>query len=115
MHEEKFPAVYIMANLYRSTMYIGVTSALWNRVTAHKSGTFEGFTKKYSLKKLVWCEHHHPMQDAISREKRLKKWNRAWKFRIIEEMNPHWMDLHEFIDPVATLVPPEAGSPPSRG
>ena len=48
MHEEKFPAVYIMANLYRSTMYIGVTSALWNRVTAHKSGTFEGFTKK-------WC------------------------------------------------------------
>ena len=115
MHEEKFPAVYIMANRYRGTMYAGVTSALWNRVAAHKNEAFEGFTKQYGLKTLVWYEHHHTMENAIKREKQLKKWNRAWKFRIIEAMNRDWIDLHESIDAVATLVQPQAGPPPSRG
>jgi putative endonuclease len=55
------------------------------------------------------------MEDAIRREKQIKKWNRFWKFRIIEEMNPDWLDLHEKIDSVATLVEKKAGSPPSRG
>ncbi len=115
MREEKFPAVYIMANRYRGTIYTGVTSALWNRVAAHKNGAFDGFTKKYEVKWLVWYEHHHSMEQAIKREKQLKKWNRAWKFRVIEDMNPNWIDLHDEIDPIATLVAEKAGPPPSRG
>lgn len=55
------------------------------------------------------------MEDAIRRKKQLKKWNREWKFRIIEEMNPDWNDLHGSIDAIATLVPEKAGPPPSRG
>jgi putative endonuclease len=115
MSEEKSPAVYIAANRYRGTVYVGVTSALWNRIAAHKNEAFDGFTKKYGVKQLVWYEHHHSMDDAIKREKQLKKWNRAWKFRIIEELNPDWIDLHGGIDPIGTLVPEKAGSPPSRG
>ena len=111
MSDEKAPAVYIMANRYRGTIYIGVTSALWNRVAAHKSGTFDGFTKKFSVKTLVWYQHHHSMEDAIRREKQLKKWNRSWKFRIIEEMNPDWIDLHDLIDPIATLAADEEAGP----
>jgi putative endonuclease len=114
MRDEKFPAVYIMANRYRGTLYVGVTSALWSRVAAHKNEAFEGFTKEYGVKSLVWYEHHHSMEQAIKREKQLKKWNRAWKIRIIEELNPDWRDLHDEIDPIGTLVAEEAGSPPSR-
>jgi putative endonuclease len=55
------------------------------------------------------------MEDAIRKEKQLKKWNRSWKFRIIEEMNPDWVDLHDSIDVLSTLVEPKAGSPPARG
>jgi len=73
MRDEKFPAVYIMASRYRGTMYVGVTSALWNRVADHKNETFDGFTRKYGLKTLVWYEHHHTMEEAIKREKQLKK------------------------------------------
>ena len=115
MREEKFPAVYILASRHRGTLYIGVTSALWNRVCDHKNETFKGFTSDHSIKQLVWHEHHHSMEDAIRREKQLKKWNREWKFRIIEEMNPGWNDLHDSIDSIATLVPDKAGPPPSRG
>ncbi len=104
MREEKLPAVYIVANRYRSTIYVGVTSSLWQRIWDHKNERFEGFTKKYGLKTLVWYEHHHTMEDAIRREKQIKKWNRAWKFRIIEEMNLDWIDLHELIDSTSTLV-----------
>ena len=114
MSEEKFPAVYIMASRYRGTLYTGVTSSLWQRVWDHKNGRFDGFTKDYEIKNLVWYEHHHEMEDAIRREKQIKKWNRAWKFRIIEEMNKNWLDLHDHIDQIGTLIE-EAGSPPSRG
>jgi putative endonuclease len=115
MRDEKQPAVYIMASRYRGTLYTGVTGALWQRVCDHKNERFDGFTKDYAIKLLVWYEHHHAMEDAIRREKQIKKWNRLWKFRIIEEMNPDWLDLHEKIDSVATLVENKAGSPPSRG
>ncbi len=115
MREEKQPAVYIMASRYRGTIYVGVTSALWKRVANHKNEFFEGFTKQYELKTLVWYEHHQTMEDAIRREKQVKKWNRGWKMRIIEEMNPDWLDLHDSIDVIATLVDKEAGPPPSRG
>ena len=115
MSDEKLPAVYIVASRYRGTLYTGMTSALWQRVCDHKNKRFEGFTRDYGIKNLVWYEHHHGMEDAIRREKQIKKWNRAWKFRPIEEMNPDWVDLHDNIDPIATLVEKEAGSPPSRG
>jgi putative endonuclease len=115
MHEEKYPAVYILANRYRGTLYVGVTSALWSRVWDHKNEVFDGFTKTYGLKTLVWYEHHHTMEDAIAREKLLKKWHRAWKFRLIETMNPDWLDLHNRIDAETTLVQPKAGPRPSPG
>ena len=115
MREEKAPAVYIMAKRYRSTIYVGVTSALWNRVGEHKEERFDGFTKKYGLKTLVWYEHYTSMEAATRREKLLKKWHRDWKFRIIEQMNPDWLDLHDNIDTVATLVDVEAGLRPSPG
>ena len=115
MSDEKLPAVYIMASRYRGTLYVGVTSGLWHRVWDHKNERFDGFTKDYEIKLLVWYEHHQMMEDAIRREKQMKKWNRSWKFRIVEEMNPDWLDLHDHIDPVATLVEKQAGSPPSRG
>ena len=112
---EKQPAVYIMVKLYRGTMYVGVTSNLWHRVWDHKNKHFEGFTADRDLDKLVWYEHHHAMEDAIRREKLLKRWHRAWKFRIIEELNPNWRDLHEEIDAIATLVELKAQPRPSTG
>jgi putative endonuclease len=81
MHEVKAPAVYIMASRYRGTLYVGVTSALWHRVNDHKNGRYDGFTAEYDVTLLVWYEHHHSMEDAIRREKQLKKWKREWKLR----------------------------------
>ena len=71
MREEKTPAVYIMASRYRGTLYVGVTSGLWNRVNDHKNERYVGFTAAYDVKLLVWYEHHHTMEDAIRREKDL--------------------------------------------
>ena len=104
MECEKQPAVYIVASKRHGTIYIGVTSALWQRVCDHKNGRFDGFTKKYSVHRLVWYEHHHTMASAIHREKRLKTWLRAWKIELIEKSNPEWRDLHDEIDAVLTLV-----------
>ena len=104
MREEKVPAVYITAKRYRGTIYVGVTSALWNRIYDHKNKTFEGFTADHDVHLLVWYEHHHTMENAIRREKQIKKWKRDWKIRIIEEMNPNWLDLHDEIDALGTLV-----------
>ena len=113
MEGEKQPAVYMMANRYRGTIYVGVTSALWSRVCDHKNGRMAGFTSQYRVNRLVWYEHHHTMEDAIRREKQIKEWRRDWKVRRIEEMNPEWRDLHEEIDVIATLR--EAGPRPSPG
>lgn len=74
-------------------LYIGVSSEVWDRVNAHKQGLIEGFTLKYGVKRLVYIEFHDDMTAAIKREKQLKKWNRAWKIRLIEQMNPEWQDL----------------------
>ncbi|MFO1034417.1 MAG: GIY-YIG nuclease family protein [Hyphomicrobiales bacterium] len=104
MDDEKFPAVYMMSNMKNGTLYIGVTSKLWNRVCDHKNGTFDGFTKAYGLHRLVWYAHYPTMVRAIRREKQLKKWLRRWKIDLINAFNPGWADLHDTIDPVATLV-----------
>lgn len=93
----KQPAVYILASKRNGTLYVGVTSDLAARVWQHRNDVVEGFTKKYGVHMLVYFELHDDMESAIIREKRLKKWNRAWKLRLIEEMNPDWHDLYESI------------------
>lgn len=85
--------VYIITNKRNGTLYIGVTSDLRKRIFEHKNGIFEGFSKKYGLNFLVWYEGHDDISEAILREKQIKKWERNWKLRIIEEMNPDWKDL----------------------
>lgn len=87
------PAVYLLTSQRNGTLYIGVTSNLIQRIWQHREGLAEGFTKKYGVKTLVWYEQHATMESAIAREKALKKWNRAWKLRLIEETNPQWRDL----------------------
>ena len=104
MYIEKFPAVYMMASRYRRTLYIGVTSTLWSRVSDHKNGATPGFTSQYDVKLLVWYEHRQSMESAIRREKQLKAWKRAWKFQLIESFNPDWLDLYDSIDVTATLI-----------
>lgn len=86
-------AVYIMASARNGTLYTGVTSALWTRVQQHKLGAFEGFSKDYNCKALVWYEPHPTMPEAILREKRIKRWRRDWKLALIEAQNPEWRDL----------------------
>ncbi len=90
---EKQPAVYILASDRIGTLYIGVTSDLIARTWQHREHVVDGFTKKYGVTKLVWYELHGDMDSAITREKQIKKWNRAWKIRLIEEQNVVWRDL----------------------
>ena len=89
----KQPAVYMLASRRNGTLYVGVTSNLASRIEAHRLGAAEGFTKKYQVKTLVYFELHADMYEAIQREKRIKKWNRAWKIELIERSNPQWRDL----------------------
>ena len=93
--EEKTPCVYILASKRDGVLYIGVTSELAERVGVHKQDLYEGFTKKYRVHRLVYYEAHVSMDDAIRRETQLKKWKRAWKIRLIQEMNPEWTDLFD--------------------
>ena len=95
MSRERSPCVYILASQRNGTLYIGVTSDLPGRIHQHRSGTIEGFSKRYDVKTLVWYEVHDEMEAAIRREKQLKKWERAWKLRLIEDGNPEWRDLAE--------------------
>jgi putative endonuclease len=90
----KQPCVYILAGKQNGTLYVGVTSNLVQRVNQHKEALVDVFSKKYSVKALVWYELHDTMESAISREKALKKWERGWKLRLIQEMNPQWLDLY---------------------
>ena len=89
---------YIMADRYRGTMYIGVTADLVARVWAHREGRGSAFCKRYGLIRLVYAEQAPTIEDAIAREKALKKWNRAWKIELIEAANPDWDDLFETIN-----------------
>jgi putative endonuclease len=88
-------AVYIITNERNGTLYIGVTSDLGKRISEHKLEIHDGFSKKYGLKILVWYEVHDDIREAIRREKQIKKWERKWKLRLIEEDNPQWKDLYE--------------------
>jgi len=91
--EAKRPAVYILASRRNGTLYIGVTSNLAQRTWLHRSQLMKGFTREYEVYLLVYYEMHHSMESAIAREKQLKKWNRRWKLRLIEEFNSEWKDL----------------------
>ena len=87
--------VYILASKRNGTLYIGVTTNLSARILAHRIGTGSAFTKKYSVKQLVWYETYDMVTDAIQRETTLKHWLRKWKLELIEKTNPNWEDLYE--------------------
>ena len=89
----KNPCVYILASKRNGTLYTGVTSNLVQRLEQHTSGMVDGFSKRYGVHFLVWYEEHDTMLDAIAREKQIKKWNRSWKLRLIEEVNPEWRNM----------------------
>ena len=91
--EEKQYFVYILSSKTYGTLYTGVTSNLVQRIYQHGEGLAEGFTKKYHVHRLVYYEIHSDVSEAITREKRIKKWNRQWKINLIEQNNPQWLDL----------------------
>ncbi|MBP6945234.1 GIY-YIG nuclease family protein [Patescibacteria group bacterium] len=89
--------VYILANKRNGTLYIGVTSDLKKRVYEHKEKLVKGFTQEHAIDKLVYYQEGDDIRGVITREKQLKKWNRSWKIRLIEERNPDWKDLYDEI------------------
>ena len=108
------PCVYILANRPNGTLYIGVSSNPIQRMWQHQNDLLEGFTKRYGVHRLVWYEVHESMGSAISREKALKKWNRAWKIELIEKSNPAWADLYDEICGGVAPGPDGGGFPLSR-
>lgn len=87
--------VYILVSRRRGTLYVGVTGNLVHRIYTHKEKLVDGFTKKYNVIQLIHAEEFVDINEAIHREKCIKKWNRQWKIRLIEESNPDWKDLYE--------------------
>ena len=85
--------VYIITNKHNTVLYIGVTNDIVRRIYEHKNGLLEGFSKKYNLYKLVYVEEYNNINDAISREKQLKGWKRERKNKLIESINPNWIEL----------------------
>jgi len=97
LSKERHYYVYILASKIGGTLYIGVTNDLIRRVYEHRENLAAGFTKRYEIHRLVYFEQHSDIEAAIQREKRLKKWNRRWKIKLIEESNPNWIDLYPAI------------------
>jgi len=89
--------LYIMASRPNGTIYVGITSDLIHRVWQHRTGAVPGFTKRHGLKRLVYVERHEAMPYAITREKNVKSWPRAWRVRLITSTNPNWDDLYETV------------------
>jgi putative endonuclease len=89
--------VYILTSRRNGTLYAGVTSNLAQRVWQHREAFVDGFSKEHAVKLLVWYEQHETADSAITREKQIKKWNRAWKIEMIEAKNPYWNDLYRDI------------------
>jgi putative endonuclease len=94
LQHSKQPAVYILASRRNGTLYVGVTSALPARMEQHEKGLIDGFSMRYRVHALVYFEMHFTMAEAIRREKQIKKWNRLWKIRLIEQVNPEWENLY---------------------
>ena len=93
MRQNKQYYVYILTNKSNKVLYIGVTNNLERRIYEHKNKLIEGFTKKYNLTKLVYCEITTDVKNAIQREKQLKNWHKDWKLKLIHQSNPEWNDL----------------------
>jgi len=89
--------VYIMADRYRGTMYVGVTADLAARIFQHREGSESDFCARYNLRRLVWAERGERIEDCIAQEKRIKRWKREWKFSLIERGNPDWDDLFDLL------------------
>jgi putative endonuclease len=89
--------VYVMADRYRGTIYVGVTSNLAARIYQHRNGDGSDFCRRYGLDRLVWAERGGTIDDCIAHEKRLKRWRRDWKFALIERGNPEWRGLYDQI------------------
>ncbi|HYD18293.1 MAG TPA: GIY-YIG nuclease family protein [Patescibacteria group bacterium] len=89
--------IYILTNKVNGTLYVGMTENLARRVSEHKAGLAEGFTKKYGCRLLVYYEVADDFESALRREKTIKKWSRQWKLNVINEMNPAWDDLYDSI------------------
>jgi putative endonuclease len=105
--------VYILASRRNGALYIGVTNEIMRRTWEHKSEFVSGFTKKYGVHILVWYELHQDVNEAIAREKRMKRWNRAWKIKLIEKHNSGWNDLYDRLLGEIS-VPDVPGSPSPR-
>ena len=95
--DSEIPCVYILASRRNGTLYVGATSDLPGRIWQHKADIVPGFTRKHGVHRLVWYEPHPTMESAYLRERRLKRWHRAWKLRLIEQTNPTWRDLYHQI------------------
>ena len=91
--------VYNVASKRNGTLYIGMTDDLLKRAWQHRQSIVAGFTRDYGVKKLVWYEAHETRESALIRERRMKKWNRAWKLELIEKGNPDWHNLSEGLTP----------------
>ncbi len=87
--------VYMLCSKRNGTLYVGVTNDLGRRVHEHRTGAVAGFTRRYDVKRLAWYEEYGEIDDALAREKSLKRWHRKWKLALIERMNPEWRDLYE--------------------
>jgi putative endonuclease len=125
----KHPCVYILVNHPHGTFYVGVTGDLNTRMAQHDQGLIDGFTKRYGIRTLVYYETHETFETAFKWEKLLKRWNRAWKVRLVEQMNPEWQSLFNPSTGEIAFGPAETerlsaepvydvelpGSPPSRG
>ena len=92
---EKRPCVYILTSKRNGTLYTGVTSDIARRAWQHRSNAVDGFVRDHGVHRLVFVEFYETMADAILREKRTKKWRRAWKLELIEHHNPQWRDLYD--------------------
>jgi putative endonuclease len=91
--------VYMLANQYNGTLYIGHTDDLAKRVHEHKTHAIKGFTSRYNVTRLVWFEAHETRDSAFQRERQMKVWKRDWKIALIETANRHWDDLFDGIGP----------------
>lgn len=87
------PCVYILTNESKTTLYVGVTSDIEQRIAQHRRGEYDAFAYRYGLHKLVFVEYHTTMISAISREKQLKSWSRKRKVELVNGVNPLWLDL----------------------
>ena len=90
--------VYITADRYRGTIYVGVTSDLAARIFQHRESSGSDFCVRYGLHRLVWAEEGESIEDCIAHEKRIKRWRREWKFGLIERANPDWSDLYDLLN-----------------